>query len=214
MDTELFSNPTIAEVCLNDLHSALVKLSEQPEVGDWIVAEPETLVSALATPSLTTLQLQRLYAKICMLKRAFSTELVRTGETPLHELTEDPIALPYLVELVNNEDGIFADPEFLPHVSTMEIAWFVYELTYLLGLTDADWMSCPPEFRHFCGYYLSQEGLTAPVSPFTFIRKEDLLRSKYEGTAGQHDEELHANRQKAVDVYIKLMRKALCNVHN
>lgn len=214
MDTNLFSNPTIAEVCLKDLHSALVKLSESSDMGDWIVAEPETLVSSLATPDMTQAQLHRLYAKVCLLHRAFSTEVLRTGETPLHELTEDPIGLPYIVELVNNEDGIFADPEFLPHVTTMEIAWFVYELTYLLNLSDADWLSCPTSFRHFCGYYLSQEGLTKPVKPFTFLRDEDLLRSKYEGSAGTHDSELHADRQKAVDVYLTLMKKALCNVHN
>lgn len=217
MDNALLANPTIAEVCLKDLLAAIEKAVNAEKavdagLGDWHSLENETIISLLPSSNLSTVQLHRLYAKIAVLKRAFSSEGLKTEESPLHELLEDPIACPYLVELVNNNDGIFSDPEFLPHVTTMEIAWLVYELSHLLGINEADWMSCPRGFKQFCGYYLSEEGLTKPVAPFTFLRPEDLQRFRYEQSAAVEDANIHNDRQRAVDIYLQLMTKALCNV--
>lgn len=215
MDNQLLAKPTIAEVCLKDLYDTLMAAtSRDSELGPWTTLEPETLVSLVATPDLTTVQLHRLYAKISLLLRAFGGEVLRTGLTPLHELLEDPIVCPYLTELVNNDDGIFSDPEYMPHVSSMEIAWLVYELSYLLNLKPEDWIDCPREFKAFCGYFLGEDGFSSPPRPFTFLTKEDLLRSRYEGSAAEPDAEVEANRQKALDYYVQIMKRALCNVHN
>lgn len=118
-------------------------------------------------------------------------------------LLDDPIRTVYAVEILNNEDSISDNPEFVPYVGSLELAYFLEQMKEL-GLKDGE---VPYEFTKVCSYVLSNEGYYEPVFPFTFLKKKDLYPTYMQRQIPETDSEIHQNKAKGVKMYLELMNK-------
>lgn len=120
-------------------------------------------------------------------------------------LLEDPIRVVYAAEVLNNEDSVFYDPDFIPHVTSLEMAWFIRELELLGQLPKPE--NTPHEFKTVCAYALRQDGFYEPPAPFAFLKKSDLYNYSERNSMPSTEKEQQLSQQKGIDTYLQLMNK-------
>lgn len=216
MITDHLLNPTIADRSLTvilekirSIHSAESALDSS--LPDWKEIEPEVWVDALTKDSepLSANQLQRLAIKISLIINLFKSE-----EHPDFEDVFYDVGLTLkLVEVVNNIDAHLDDADAVPHVTSLELAWFIEELKRVLKMDDAAMSGICREIVKVCAYCLHYEGYPSVIQPFkSFVRDEDIHRYWYEGDVPDISDckQSLLDKEKAIRVYLDLMRKHLC----
>lgn len=121
------------------------------------------------------------------------------------DFLEDPIRIVYAAEVLNNEDSVFYDPDFIPHVGSLEMAYFLRELEKLGELPKPE--NTPHELKMVCAYSLREDGFAEPPAPFAFLQKSDLYAYAVKDDLPVTDRELQSEKQKGIDTYLKLMDK-------
>ena len=217
MKTSELNNPTIADLSIERLLQSIVEIHDtqrayEPTLLPWQEMEPEVITELLLVGSqeLTADQIQRLAIKVSILAKLTTS----TDSPDFYELFYDVQVIPKLVEVLNNIDTHLEDAEDVPSISSMELAWFLDEIVRTMNIPDAELHLFNKEFRKVCAYVLHQEGCPVPPMPFArFVTPEDIHRYWYEGAmpkiTSEHDE-IIANKQKAIDTYVTLMRSQLC----
>lgn len=216
MITDHLLNPTIADRSLSvilqkirSIHSSEVAIDSN--LPDWKDIEPEVWVDALTEDSdpLSADQLQRLAIKISLLIKLFSSEDHPDFEDVFYEVG---VTLK-LAEVLNNVDAHLSDADAIPHVTSLELAWFLDEIQRVTQMDDASMALICPEVAKVCAYCLHYEGYPSVVYPFSlFLRNEDIHRYWLEGEVpdvAECQESLEL-KKKAIEVYVTLMRKHLC----
>lgn len=142
----------------------------------WYELEDETL----------SLELGVVFDDILLAKIKF----LKVMEDDPERFYEDPIFFLHSCDILNN---IPVEPEAVPMPSVLEIAYAFEEVTKLFphddGVTD--------ELIKIITYMLQQEGYSNAPYPFSFVNPSDLA-------PGDTEEET-ANKQKAVNIYLKYM---------
>lgn len=123
------------------------------------------------------------------------------------DLLEDPLRIVYSAEVLNNEDSVFYDPDFIPHITSMEMAWFIRELDLLGELPKPE--NTPHEFKMVCAYSLREDGFHEPPAPFAFLQKSDLYDYSEKNDMVPTDKTIQSQQQKGVDTYLQLMNKLM-----
>lgn len=157
--------------------------------------EPEVILDKLQSQGHDCTQ--RLTAKVKMLRFL--------QDHGVDSLLEDPIRVVYSAEVLNNEDSVFYDPDFIPHITSLEMAWFVRELELLGSLPKPE--NTPHEFKTVCAYCLRQDGFYEPPAPFAFLRKGDLFNYSEQKSLPETNKEQQLSQQKGIDTYLQLMEK-------
>lgn len=216
MITDHLLNPTIADRSLSvilqkirELHSSEVAIDSS--LPDWKEIEPEVWVDALTKDSdpLSAEQLQRLAIKISLIIKLFSSEDHPDFEDVFYEVG----LVLKLAETLNNVDSHLEDPDAIPHVTSLELAWFIDEIQRVTQMDDSSLKFICNEVAKVCAYCLHYEGYPSVVYPFNlFLRNGDLHRYWREGEVPDVSEcqESLAQKEKAIKVYVTLMRKHLC----
>ncbi len=216
MITDHLLNPTIADRSLTvilekirSIHSAESALDSS--LPDWKEIEPEVWVDALTKDSepLSANQLQRLAIKISLIINLFKSEEHPDFEDVFYEVG----LVIKLAETLNNVDAHLEDPDAVPHVTSLELAWFIDEIQRVAQLSSSALSSICQEVAKVCAYCLHYEGYPSVVYPFNqFLRNEDIHRYWREGEVPDVKEcqESLELKEKAIRVYLDLMRKHLC----
>ena len=216
MITDHLLNPTIADRSLSvilqkirEIHSSEVAIDSS--LPDWKEIEPEVWVDALTKDSdpLSADQLQRLAIKISLIIKLFSSEEHPDFEDVFYEVG----LVLKLVETLNNVDAHLSDTDAIPHVTSLELAWFIDEIQRVTQMDDSSLKFICNEVAKVCAYCLHYEGYPSVVYPFNlFLRNGDLHRYWREGEVPDVSEcqESLAQKEKAIKVYVTLMRKHLC----
>lgn len=189
MDAARIQNPEVEDYSLPRLERFLDKLFKGEEEA-WQSVETETILDFLKTHN-HPISL-RLAAKIKILKFI--------KEDGVSELLEDPLRVLYATEVLNNEDSVFYDPDFIPHITSLELAYFVDQMNYFKPASE----EYPYEFKKVAAYILAEDGFYEPVPPFSFVKKEDIFNGHEELPA--IDKELQSNKEKGIATYLKLLR--------
>ena len=217
MKTSELNNPTIADLSIERLLRSIVEIHDtqrayEPTLLPWQELEPEVVAELLLVGSreLTADQIQRLAIKVSILAKLTTS----TDSPDFYELFYDVQVIPKLVEVLNNIDTHLDDAEDVPAISSMELSWFLDEIVRTMKVPPNELNLFNKEFRKVCAYVLHQEGCPVPPMPFArFVTPEDIHRYWYEGAmpkiTSEHDE-IIANKQKAIDTYVTLMRSQLC----
>jgi len=216
MKLDSLANPTIAEVSLAKLKASLISWfqkaqSLEPELTDWTEIEPEVIAGELATGlNLDEDQMQRLVIKIILLAKLHNSDDAPEFDDVFYDI---PLICK-LVEVVNNVDIHLDQPERVPHVTSLELAWFIDELVRVANLKGDSLKSLSPDLKKVCAYQLHEEGYYKPVGVFSsFLRTEDLHRYWYEQDVPKWEPEMQAileDKAKGLEVYVNMMRSRLC----
>lgn len=150
--------------------------------NDWVELEPETISLDLGVV-LDPISLQGIQV---LQSIAHNEEL----------FLEDPMYFLTFCEAANNQ---VVDETFVPHVTSLELAWAIVELKrIILNGEDVDTSEM---IRKVCKYMLREEGYSEPVPPFTrFLKSDDFY-------SGQSAQDI-TNKAKAVRMYIAAMEKS------
>lgn len=189
MDAARIQNPEVEDYSLPRLERFLDKMFKDEEEA-WQNLEPEVVLDFLKGHGHEVSH--RLAAKIKILKFI--------KEDGVMELLEDPLRVLYATEVLNNEDSVFFDPSFIPHITSLELAYFIDQLNYYKPASE----EYPYEFKKVAAYILAEDGFYEPVAPFTFLKKEDLFEGHEE--IPETDKELQAGKAKGIATYLKLLR--------
>ena len=192
MDTQRFVKPELEDRPLYFLQDYIERKFEGDPLS-WKEAEPEVILDKLKSEGNDPTH--RLNAKVRILKYI--------KEFGISELLEDPIRTVYSVEILNNIDSVFVDPEFVPHITALELSYFVQQVKKLGGLSNPE--NAPYEFKKVCSYVLHNEGFYEPPFPFSFLKKQDLYPHHKEEELPVTDKEVQSNKQNAIDTYLRLM---------
>lgn len=217
MITDDLVNPSIADKSLEVLlekikttHSEQVVLD--PDLPSWVDIEPEVWVDVLTASlpePLSEDKLHRLSIKVALLIKLYKSE----DYIEFEDVFYDPILVLKLMETLNNVDAHLLDSDSVPSVSSMEAAWFLDEIKRVMKIDDNSLHLICKEVRQVCAYILHEEGCPTPMYPFSLIIKtEDIHRYWFEGEVPDLTiaSETMADREKAVNTYISLMRSKLC----
>lgn len=189
MDAARIQNPEVEDYSLPRLERFLDKLFKGEEEA-WQALEPEVVLDFLKQHGTTITN--RLAAKLKILKFI--------KEDGAMELLEDPLRVIYTTEVLNNEDSLFSDPSFIPHITSLELAYFVDQMNYFKGPGE----EYPYEFKKVASYILAEDGFYEPVDPFAFLKKEDLFEGHDD--MPETDKEIQAAKAKGIAMYLKLLR--------
>lgn len=218
MITEDLVSPSISDYSLEKL-LAIIKakhlswLQIDPYLPSWESMEPEVIAEGLVRDSEIALsedKLLRLTIKVTLLGKLLSADDSPEFESVFYETQ----VIPKLVEIVNNVDEHMEDVERLSLCSSLQLSWFIDELKRVCTLSDSDLTGLNKEFKKLCAYVLHEEGCIKPTVPFSyFLTDKDLHEYWYDGkmppVEAYHIQDL-ADKQKAIDVYLNLMRSRLC----
>lgn len=194
MENDRLTNPELEDRPLHFLETFISKKFEGDPLS-WKEASPEVILSKLKEVGETITE--RLIAKVRILKFI--------QENSVHDLLEDPLRSVYSVDILNNHDQVFQDTDHMPYVGALELAYFIQQMRQMGALTKPE--NAPYEFKKVCSFVLAEEGYQEPPFPFVFLSKEDLYPRYMKDEIPETDKELQANKQKAIDQYLKLMSR-------
>lgn len=194
MDNDRFTNPELEDRPLVFLQSVIEKKFEGDPLS-WKAAEPEVILEKLKDTGNTLTP--RLMAKVKILKYI--------QEHSVHDLLEDPMRVVYSAEVLNNEDSVFYDVDFIPHLTSMEMAYFVQQMRSFGGLSTPE--NAPQEFKKVCAFVLSEDGFYDAPAPFSFLSKQDLFPVYMHDEIPETDKKLQSDKQQGIDKYLQLMAK-------
>lgn len=192
METQRFVTPELEDRPLYFIQDVIERKFEGDPLS-WKEAEPEVILDKLKSEGHDITN--RLNAKVRILK------YIR--EFGVQELLEDPIRTVYATEVLNNVDSVFIDPEFVPHVTALELAYFIQQMRKLGGLNNPE--NAPHELKKVCAYVLHNEGFYEPPFPFSFLKKQDLFPHHTVEEIPKTDMKIQSAKQNAIDTYLKLM---------
>lgn len=192
MDNERFEHPQLEDRPLVYIEKVIEKAFEG-DPASWKDMEPEVILEKLKEKGHEVTL--RLMAKVKLIKYFQDNEI--------NDLLEDPLRVLYAAEVINNEDSVFADPDYIPSLTSLELAYFVTQIESLGGLSRPE--NAPYEFKKVCSYVLSEEGFHEPPFPFTFLSKEDLYPVYMRDELPETDKKIQSSRQQGIDKYLQLM---------
>ena len=192
MDTQRYVKPELEDRPLYFIQGYIDRKFEGDPLS-WKEADPVVILDKLKAEGNDITN--RLSAKVHILKFI--------QEHGVQDLLEDPIRTIYSVEVLNNIDSVFVDPEFIPHITALEMAYFIQQMKALGALSNPE--NAPYEFKKVCAFILNNEGFYEPPFPFSFLTKQDIYMFHKGEELPETDKEVQANKQKAIDTYLRLM---------
>lgn len=164
-----------------DIYTLKVLFDKKLGSGTWEGLESETLALELNLPVTSLLLDEISVLKIIVVNPSL--------------FFQDPIFMVYATEVIN---GTSADFDYIPHITSLEIAYAIFEVALVLGvqLNDLPMFGTGPKI--LIKNVLVNEGYSVPVPPFDVVGMGQL-------TPGQTEQDT-ADKEKAIKEYINAIR--------